>query len=177
MSDERYSDEVERLLELSKLLEQMSEVLLEQAKHHGTREQWGAVNDLRAASRYVHSAGGWLERHDAKLGTSLGTEPLGTASLGTPPPAPLEHHTVLASEEDSALWCWVCGNHMRSYDNPHTYHHATCPLRYEFHESASDWAAACIHAEGCGEDVHERCCPTCTPGPVPDVLPPEPGAF
>jgi hypothetical protein len=60
----------------------------------------------------------------------------------------------------AAEWtCAVCGQGINRFEDPHTYHAENCPLRDpEPHSEHED----CAERYGCGEDVHESCCPTCT---------------
>jgi len=56
--------------------------------------------------------------------------------------------------------CWVCGGEITDED-PHTYHAEGCRLR-DPEVAACIRAHPCSELSGCGEDVHETCCPTCT---------------
>lgn len=59
--------------------------------------------------------------------------------------------------------CYVCGDEITHHHaEPHTYHAEGCPLRDP--EPHVDFPSAddCVHLSGCGEDVHDCCCPTCT---------------
>ena len=54
-----------------------------------------------------------------------------------------------------AQWtCIVCGQGINRFEDPHTFHEEGCPARLES-------GAECIN-NGCGDDVHAECCPTCT---------------
>jgi hypothetical protein len=56
--------------------------------------------------------------------------------------------------------CYVCEGILDT-EVAHTYHGEGCPLRtVDPHDDLT--AEACLDSEGCGGDVHEECCPTCT---------------
>jgi hypothetical protein len=76
-----------------------------------------------------------------------------SGSFGTPRwNKPLEHPFT------RLVRCWVC--HLSLHlDEAHTHHAEGCPCR------ALAWLPSdghCLRLSGCGEDVHEACCPTCS---------------
>ena len=62
----------------------------------------------------------------------------------------------------AAAWtCLVCGQGINRFEDPHTYHAEGCLLR-DPEPHTYPTPADCGLLLGCGVDVHESCCPTCT---------------
>jgi hypothetical protein len=55
--------------------------------------------------------------------------------------------------------CWVCMEELDT-DDAHTFHAPRCPLRQV--QPCHAEHLTCARMRGCGEDVHDSCCPTCT---------------
>ena len=55
------------------------------------------------------------------------------------------------------LECYVCEQEITGWT--HTYHAEGCPRR---EPDCTVLSEDCHNLSGCGEDVHEECCPTCT---------------
>jgi hypothetical protein len=71
----------------------------------------------------------------------------------------LEHPST--PQDIDPVYCWVCGDTVGQTigADVHTYHHIDCPCRTS--DVPSD--PYCARGNGCGEDVHEECCPSCHP--------------
>ncbi len=55
--------------------------------------------------------------------------------------------------------CYVCQRAISRLAQPHTFHAEGCPWRNP--DGDGDPNRPCEGLDGCGEDVHAACCPTC----------------